>query len=91
MSPDHVLCIGYVVERYPCYSETLLIDEMLAHEQAGHRLEIFSLSLPSDTGFQDAGTQVCAPVHYLLPPGKTSKFWQEVEGLRRFKTVQDSG
>jgi glycosyltransferase involved in cell wall biosynthesis len=57
--------IGYVVKRYPRYSETFIVNEILAHEQAGADLSIFALRPPTDTHFQDCISRVRAPVHYL--------------------------
>jgi len=68
--------VGYVVKRYPRYSETFIVNEILAHEAAGVDVEIFSLLPPSDAHFQDIIARVRAPVHYL--PGEGSKvvgFW----------------
>ena len=57
--------IGYVVKRYPRYSETFVVTEILAHEAAGLDIEIFSLRRPEDTHFQDGIARVRAPVNYL--------------------------
>jgi glycosyltransferase involved in cell wall biosynthesis len=68
--------VGYVVKRYPRYSETFIVNEILAHEAAGVDVEIFSLLPPTDAHFQDILARVRAPVHYL--PGEGSKvmgFW----------------
>jgi colanic acid/amylovoran biosynthesis glycosyltransferase len=68
--------IGYVVKRYPRFSETFIVNEILAHEAAGVPIEIFSLLPPTDSHFQDVIARVRAPVHYL--PGEGSKvpsFW----------------
>jgi glycosyltransferase involved in cell wall biosynthesis len=68
--------IAYVVKRYPRYSETFIVSEILAHEAAGWDVEIFSLCPPVDTHFQDALAQVRAPVHYLPSEGsKVANFW----------------
>jgi len=32
--------VGYVVKRYPRYSETFIVNEILAHEAAGMEVEI---------------------------------------------------
>jgi len=37
--------IGYVLKRYPRYSETFIVNEILAHEAAGQPIEIFSLTM----------------------------------------------
>jgi glycosyltransferase involved in cell wall biosynthesis len=50
---------------YPRYSETFIVTEILAHEAAGLRLEIFSLRAPVDTHFQDAIARVRSSVQYI--------------------------
>ena len=72
--------IGYVLKRYPRYSETFIVNEILAHETAGLQIEIFSLRPPEDTHFQDAIARVRAPVHYLSATGlKALDFWTALE------------
>jgi len=80
--------VGFVVKRYPRYSETFIVREILAHEEAGLNVEIFSLRPPNDGHFQELIGRVRAranflytPVGGLLPerlPGTTltaSHFW----------------
>lgn len=72
--------IGYVLKRYPRFSETFIVNEILALEAAGLAIEIFSLRPPNDTHFQDAIARVRAPVHYLLSDGlKAGEFWTAME------------
>jgi glycosyltransferase involved in cell wall biosynthesis len=72
--------VGYVVKRYPRYSETFIVNEILAHEAAGLEIEIFSLRPPIDTHFQDRISEVQAPVHYLPSRDvRASDFWCEVQ------------
>ena len=72
--------IAYVVKRYPRFSETFIVNEILAHEAASHAVEIFSLYPPNDTHFQDALARVRAPVTYLCAEGaKAADFWNELE------------
>src|SRR5262249_33743696 len=59
--------VGYVVKRYPCYSETFVVREILAHERAGLEIEIFSLRPTNDGHFQDLIARVRARVTYLCP------------------------
>jgi glycosyltransferase involved in cell wall biosynthesis len=66
------LRVAYVVKRYPRYSETFVVTEILAHEAAGLEIEIFSLYPPNDDHYQDAIARVRAPVKYLYPPGISS-------------------
>jgi glycosyltransferase involved in cell wall biosynthesis len=60
--------VGYVVKRYPCYSETFIVREILAHEKAGLDIEIFSLRPTSDGHFQDLIARVRGRVNYLFFP-----------------------
>ncbi|MCM1984471.1 glycosyltransferase family 4 protein [Lyngbya confervoides] len=62
------MSIAYVVKRYPRYSETFIVNEILAHEAAGLDLHIFALRPPSDTHYQDKISRVKAPVIYLAKP-----------------------
>ncbi|HEU5249031.1 MAG TPA: glycosyltransferase family 4 protein [Thermoanaerobaculia bacterium] len=72
--------VGYVVKRFPRYSETFIVNEILAHEAAGVRIEIFSLRPPNDTHFQDSLSRVRAPVSYVpFSSVKAVEFWQAVE------------
>src|SRR5262245_17592480 len=55
------LRVGYVVKRYPCFSETFIV-----REKAGLDIEIFSLRPTKDGQFQDLIARVRAPVNYLF-------------------------
>src|SRR5215510_5058835 len=80
MSPAEPLRVGYVVKRYPRYSETFIVREILAHEAAGMGVEIFALRPPNDTHFQDVIARVRAPVNYLPCEGlKVSEFWTALD------------
>jgi colanic acid/amylovoran biosynthesis glycosyltransferase len=71
--------IGYVLKRYPRYSETFVVNEILAHEAAGLSVEIFALRPPVDTHFQDLIAKVRAPVRYLLTSSfKGETLWDSV-------------
>jgi colanic acid/amylovoran biosynthesis glycosyltransferase len=72
--------MGYVLKRYPRYSETFIVNEILAHEAAGLDIQIFSLMPPADSHFQDIIGHVKAPVRYLPYENiKGIDFWQAVE------------
>src|SRR6516165_4733665 len=60
--------VGYVVKRYPRYSETFIVREILAHEQAGLDVEIFALRPSNDGHFQDLIARVRGRVNYLYFP-----------------------
>ena len=74
------LRVGYVLKRYPRYSETFVVNEILAHEAAGVQIDIFSLRPPNDDHFQDSIAQVRAPVTYLPSYGlKAADFWKAIQ------------
>ncbi len=91
------LRVGYVLKRYPRYSETFVVNEILAHEAVGLQIEIFALRPPEDTHFQNIISQVRAPVHYIrrpaqgrkseslnsLAPTAASYFWAELQEASR--------
>ncbi len=84
MSSPEPLHIGYVVKRYPRYSETFIVNEILAHEAAGWKIDIFSLRQPVDHHFQDKIAQVRAPVNYLLTQGvKVPAFWSTLQAAAK--------
>jgi colanic acid/amylovoran biosynthesis glycosyltransferase len=60
--------LAYIVKRYPRYSETFIVNEILAHEAAGVDLHIFALRPPVDTHFQDKIARVRASVTYIKKP-----------------------
>lgn len=78
--------VAYVVKRYPRFSETFIVSELLAHEEAGLEIEIFSLRPPVDTHFQDLISQVRAPLTYLSSGAvKASELWDLVhQAQQRF-------
>lgn len=57
--------VAYVLKVYPRYSETFILNELLAHERATVPLEIFSLRPPGDGRFHEAVGRVRAPVSYV--------------------------
>ncbi len=52
--------VAYVVKRYPRFSETFIVNEILAHEAAGLSIDLFSLRPPVDTHFQISYRGPCA-------------------------------
>ena len=76
--------VAYVVKRYPRYSETFIVNEILAHEAAGLEVFIFALNPPVDTHFQGAISRVRAPVTYLSDArSRASAFWEDLQCARR--------
>lgn len=72
--------IGYVLKKYPRYSETFIVNEILAHELSGLEIEIFSLRSPDDGHFQDSIGKVRAFTNYLPSGSKACDFWAAVQG-----------
>lgn len=67
--------VGYVLKMYPRFSETFIVNEMLALEEAGEALDIFSLRLPVDGRFHESLADVRAPVTYLPYQLKPHELW----------------
>lgn len=57
--------IGYVVKRYPRFSETFIVNEILAHERAGVPVHIFAVRRVNEPQFQSILGQVRSPVQYI--------------------------
>jgi colanic acid/amylovoran biosynthesis glycosyltransferase len=57
--------IGYVVKRYPRFSETFIVNEILAHERTGVPVHIFAVRRVNEPQFQSILGQVRSPVHYI--------------------------
>ncbi len=84
MRPSKEPRVGYVLKRYPRYSETFVVNEILAHERAGLAIDIFALRPPNDTHFQDAISRVRAPATYLPCEGvKAVDFWKAINDSAR--------
>ena len=66
----HAPRVGYVLKMYPRFSETFIVNEMLAHERAGAELEIcLAARRPSTAGSTRTSASVRAPVTYLPAGG----------------------
>ena len=74
--------IGYVLKMYPRFSETFVVTEILALQDQGAELDIFSLRPPTDGRFHEALSRVQAPVTYLPMPGKPPEMWAALSGAR---------
>jgi glycosyltransferase involved in cell wall biosynthesis len=68
MSSAEPFRVGFVVKRYPRYSETFVVREILAHEAAGLDVEIFFLRPSNDGHFQDLIARVRGRVNPLYFP-----------------------
>ena len=69
--------IAYILKRYPRFSETFVVNEILAHEAAGQAIEIYALGPVQETHFQEAIARVRAPVHRIRHQyHDTELYWQ---------------
>lgn len=72
--------IGYVTRRYPCFSETFIVNEIVALERKGVRIEIFSVYPPIDVKVQDVIAHVRSPVTYLPAAAPSAdEFWRTMQ------------
>ena len=76
--------IGYVVKRYPRFSETFIVNEILAHERAGVPVTIFAVRRVNEPHFQSILGQVRSPVHYVSDSApKAETLWNTLKGAAR--------
>jgi glycosyltransferase involved in cell wall biosynthesis len=76
--------IAYVVKRYPRFSETFIVNEILAHEAAGFEVHIFTERGSNDSCFQPVICHVRAPITYLLPDAgviRADALWTQLQQL----------
>ncbi|MGL4311875.1 MAG: glycosyltransferase family 4 protein [Paracoccaceae bacterium] len=67
--PDRTpIRIGYVLKRFPRFSETFILNELLTHQARGAELRVFSLLTPPDEPRHARLADLRAPVHYLAKP-----------------------
>ena len=82
------LRVGYVVKRYPRFSETFIVNEILAHERAGMPLHIFAVRRVNEPHFQSILAQVRSPVTYISDSApKADAVWAT---LRQAKAILPS-
>ncbi|WP_165087567.1 glycosyltransferase family 4 protein [Neisseria yangbaofengii] len=84
------LYVGYVLKRYPRFSETFVVNEILAHERENLKIDIFALGPVEETHFQDGISKVRAPVtRYDNKQYKPEAVWQLFQTA--FKELPDFG
>lgn len=72
--------LAVVVKGYPRLSETFVAQELLALEQGGIDLEIWSLRRPTDGAVHELHRRIKAPLHYL-PEYLRDEPWRVLKGL----------
>lgn len=76
--------VAYVTKRYPRFSETFIVNEILAHEAAGFHVDVFALRPATEMHFQDILAKVRAPVSYIPEkPRRASQMWALISEARR--------
>lgn len=65
LNSDVTARVGYVLKRYPRFSETFVVNEILAHEEVGLPIDIFALRPNLDSHFQHCIADVQARVTHL--------------------------
>lgn len=82
--PRSPIAVSYVLKRYPRFSETFVVNEILALEKAGVQVDIFALGPVSETHFQEAISRVRAPVHRIRHQfHDTELYWQLLVQARK--------
>lgn len=81
--------LGYVVKRYPRFSETFIVNEILAHERAGLPVHVFAVRRVNEPYFQSIIGQVRSPVTYIsdsVPKAERlwTALWDGARGLPGF-------
>ena len=71
--------IAYVVKKFPVLSETFVLNELLALEELGLRLHVFSLQRPNDPRFHNDLPKLKALVSYVPEPPE----WRKLTGHNR--------
>ena len=80
--PQEVRRVGYVLKMYPRFSETFIVNELLAVEASGIDVDIFSLRPPVDGRFHEALADVRADVTYVPVRPKSGDVWSVLGSAR---------
>jgi glycosyltransferase involved in cell wall biosynthesis len=84
MTPPFPARVGYVVKRYPRFSETFIVNEILAHEAMGREIDIFALRSVEESHFQDILARVRAGVTRVPERVQgADQFWEAMQAGAR--------
>lgn len=76
--------VAYLLKRYPRFSETFVVAEILAHEAAGTTVDILALRPVAEAYFQGSIGAVRSPVTFVPErPGKAAHLWGLLDDLRQ--------
>lgn len=74
---------AYVLKMYPRFSETFVVNELLAVEAAGEAVDVFSLRPPNDGRFHESLAEVRAGVTYVRSSGlRAADVWSVLGAAR---------
>lgn len=82
--------IGYVVKVYPRFSETFIVTEILAREEAGDHIEVVALRPTNDPRFHPELARVRASVSYLPRPTRPSGLWDVLRSGAENAAIRDA-
>ena len=71
MPDPRALRIGYILKRFPRFSETFILNELLALQAQGAQVHVFSLLTPPDEPRHARLAQLGSPVTYLAKSSGT--------------------
>jgi glycosyltransferase involved in cell wall biosynthesis len=74
--------VAYILRSYPRLSQTFILNEVLALERLGVRLQIFPITNPQEALVQHRVAEVQAPTHYLEAALRRSRAAMLLEHLR---------
>lgn len=85
--------LAVLVKGWPRLSETFIAQELVALEEAGHGMEIWSLRHPTDTATHPLHDRLQAPVNYLPEylhdaPGRVLRGWLTAARLPGFAAAR---
>ncbi len=67
--------VGYILRKFPVLSETFILNEILALEEKGVQVHIFSLGRTSDPRFHDGVVKLKARISYIPDITDPKKIW----------------
>lgn len=82
--------IGYVLKMYPRFSETFVMNEIIAREAGGADIRIFSLRPPADPRFHAALARVEAPVSYAPRISRAQIMWEQMRRAQHLPGFRDA-
>lgn len=83
MLPHEAPEVGYVLQKFPALARPFVLDELLALEERGVRLHVFSLERPDDPRFSEDLVRLEARVTYLPGLAEVGRLLRHAGRARR--------